>query len=217
MATNATRQFVEAWGSTAVLNRWLQVGLGMSVIVNMGLTGALVHATNKMANYKPLVVRMTEDGQGQAPVAYDSLTLQPQEKDIRSALGRFAMLHYGRMRATVRRDYPASFMFLDSRLSLGLVGGGKGPVEAFLENPGAPDIDVQIKEVVLEEMETTPYRARVVYAAHSLHGNTTKPVKTEVWTAQIAFVLRDDLPNEFVLQNPVGLQILQLQSFQAFE
>ena len=112
----ARRRYVEAFGSTVAMNRYLKVAvLGLTVVAIALVILAL--ATQQAARHvKPLVIRIDDVGRATA-VHYDQLTYTPQAPELRYFLTQFVTKHYGRMHATVRQSYGESLYFLDGRLA----------------------------------------------------------------------------------------------------
>ena len=89
-------------------------------------------------------------------------------------------------------------------------------VDKFLTDPSSPEVDVEIRKVALESMEKPPYRAsvdfyRVEYAPadHSVLNRTLS-------TANFVFLFKDQVPNELVPVNPLGMTITYFREDQAF-
>jgi type IV secretion system protein VirB5 len=89
-------------------------------------------------------------------------------------------------------------------------------LDTFLLDPSAPNVDVEIKAVVLEDTRQAPYRAHVEFEKvfHSLGDQQEE--HRERWTANIVYSFRDEVPNEMLLTNPLGLVISYVHEDQAF-
>ncbi len=112
----ARRQYVELYGSVAVMNTYLKIAVFCLSIVTVGLIVAQVKTIQLFRGFRPLVIRVNELGRAEA-VAYSSLEYLPQEGEIKYFLIRFVEQHYGRIRATVQQDYARSLYFLDGRVA----------------------------------------------------------------------------------------------------
>ncbi len=81
----------------------------------------------------------------------------------------------------------------------------------------APEIDVDVKKVALEEMQTPPFRARVdfylVYYSPADHSE----LKRDLYTANFVFLFKSQVPNELIPINPLGLSITYFREDQAFK
>jgi type IV secretory pathway component VirB8 len=90
-------------------------------------------------------------------------------------------------------------------------------IETFLTNPSADEVDVTVQNVSLTELAATPYKASVTFQKLLYPPGTRHERARQTYVAQIDFVLRDHVPNEFVRVNPLGLQVTYFRVDQAFE
>ena len=90
-------------------------------------------------------------------------------------------------------------------------------IETFLTNPSADEIDVAVQNVSLTELTTTPYKASVSFQKVLYTPGTRYERSRQTCVAQIDFVLREHVPNEFIRVNPLGLQVTYFRVDQAFE
>ena len=67
------------------------------------------------------------------------------------------------------------------------------------------------------ELSTPPFKAAVTFQKVYYSPGTRSERSRETYVAQVDFVLRDAVPNEFVRVNPLGLQIAYFRVDQAFE
>ena len=214
---NARRQFVELYGSALVLNTYLKIALLLVSLIAVGLLLLNFRTQAKYASVKPLVIRIDDVGRAEA-VAYDAATYKPQAKELRYFLTRFVATHFSRLRATIQRDYPDSLFFLDSRLADATIAQNDQArvMEAFLTNPSADEIEVDVKNVTFVDLSKPPYKASVDFDKILYAPGTRQERKRETYIAQIDFTLRDTVPNAFVRVNPLGLQITYFRVDQAF-
>jgi type IV secretion system protein VirB5 len=215
---NAKRQFVELYGSALVMNTYLKIALVLVSLVAVGLLGLNFYTARRYAHVKPLVIRIDDVGRAEA-VQYDATAYKPQPPELRYFLTQFVVKHFGRLRATVQREYPDSLFFLEPTLAAATISENEQSrvIETFLTNPSADEIDVAVQNVSLTELTTTPYKAsvsfqKVLYAAGTRYERTR-----QTYVAQIDFVLREHVPNEFIRVNPLGLQVTYFRVDQAFE
>src|SRR5712692_8729343 len=157
----AKRQFVELYGSTAVMNTYLKIAVAALCGVCLGLIALNVRTQQTFRNFKPLVIRINDLGRAEA-LKYAEFEYQPQEAEIKYFLIDFVQRHYSRMRATLRENYARSLYFIDGRLTDSLIEANKktNALESFLAGTGE-EIDVNVKSVVLEDLRKPPYRATV--------------------------------------------------------
>jgi type IV secretory pathway TrbF-like protein len=215
---SAKRQYVELYGSALVMNTYLKIALVLVSLVALGLLALNFHTAAKYSQVKPLVIRIDDVGRAEA-VQYDATAYQPQPPELRYFLTQFIVKHFGRLRATVQREYPDSLLFLEPTLADATIGQNEQSraLESFLTNPSADEVDVVVQNVSLTELAKPPYKAsvsfqKVLYTPGTRHERTRQTL-----IAQVDFVLREHVPNEFVRVNPLGLQITYFRVDQAFE
>ncbi len=215
---SAKRQYVELYGSALVMNTYLKIALVLVSLVALGLLALNFHTAAKYSQVKPLVIRIDDVGRAEA-VQYDATAYQPQPPELRYFLTQFIVKHFSRLRATVRREYPDSLLFLEPTLADATIAQNEQSraLETFLTNPSADEVDVVVQNVSLTELAKPPYKAsvsfqKVLYTPGTRHERTRQTL-----IAQVDFVLREHVPNEFVRVNPLGLQITYFRVDQAFE
>ena len=90
-------------------------------------------------------------------------------------------------------------------------------IRKFITNTAAPEIDVDVKKVALEEMQNPPFRARVdfymVYYSPADHSE----IKRDLYTANFVFVFKSQVPNELIPINPLGMTITYFREDEAFK
>ena len=208
---NAKRQFVELYGSALVMNTYLKIALVLVSLVAVGLLALNFHTVAKYAQVKPLVIRIDDVGRAEA-VQYDATAYQPQAPELRYFLTQFIVKHFSRLRATVQREYPDSLFFLEPALADATIAQNDQSrvLETFLTNPSADEIDIVVQNVSLSELAKPPYKASVSFQKVLYTPGTRQERARQTLIAQVDFVLRDHVPNEFVRVNPLGLQVTLL-------
>jgi type IV secretion system protein VirB5 len=215
---NAKRQFVELYGSALVSNTYLKVALVLVSLVAVGLLALNYRTAARAAQVKPLVIRIDDVGRAEA-VQYDATRYQPQPPELRYFLTQFVVKHFSRVRATVQREYPDSLLFLAPPLADATIAHDQQTraIEAFLTNPSADEVDIVVQNVSLSQISTPPFKAAVTFQKVLYSPGTRTERSRQTHVAQIDFVLRDQVPNDFVRVNPLGLQIAYFRVDQAFE
>ena len=215
---NAKRQFVELYGSSLVMNTYLKLALLLVSLLALGLLALNFRTQAAAADLKPLVVRIDDVGRAEA-AQYDASGYTPQAPELRYFLTQVVVKHFSRIRATVQREYPDSLFFLDPALADATIAQNEGSrvMETFLTNPSADEVDVVVQNVSLSELTKTPYKAAVTFRKVFYTPGTRNERTQETNVAQIDFVMRNHVPNEFVRVNPLGLQITYFRVDQAFE
>jgi type IV secretory pathway TrbF-like protein len=213
----ASRQYVEQFGSQLVTITYLKIAVLALSLLNLGLVGLNIKTYQAFGNLKPLVVRINEVGRAEA-LRYDDFAYQPQEQEIRYFLSDFVERHYSRMRATVRDNYAKSLYYLDGRLADSLIEANKKSkiLETFLAGDGE-EIEVEVKNVSIEDLRTPPYHATVDFEKVHYGPNDHVPTKREKVVANFVFVVKDHVPNAMIPVNPLGLTITYLREDQAFQ
>ena len=215
---NAKRQFVELYGSALVMNTYLKIALLLVSLLSLGLLVLNFRTQAASANVKPLVIRVDEVGRAEA-VRYDATAYSPQAPELRYFLTQFIVKHFSRIRATVQREYSDSLFFLDATLADATIAQNEQSrvMEEFLTDASADEIDIIVQNVSLSELTKPPYKASVAFQKVFYTPGTRTQRSQQTHVAQIDFVMRDHVPNEFVRVNPLGLQITYFRVDQAFE
>lgn len=215
---SAKRQFVEVYGSTLVMNTYLKIALALISLLALGLLVLNFRTQAAASALKPLVVRIDDVGRAEA-VQYDAGSYRPQAPELRYFLTQFVVKHFSRIRATVQREYPDSLFFLDSTLADATMAQNdqSRAIETFLTNPSGDEVDILVQNVSLSEVAKPPYKASVSFQKVFYTPGTRVERERQTHVAQIDFVMRDHVPNEFVRVNPLGLQVTYFRVDQAFE
>jgi type IV secretion system protein VirB5 len=213
----AKRQFVELYGSTVVTNAYLRVALICLGAVCLGLIFLNLKTHEVVRNFKPLVIRINDVGRAEA-VRYGAFEYRPQEAEIKYFLMDFVQRHYGRMKATVRDNHARSLFFLDGRLTDALIEANRKnqTIETFLAG-SEPEVDINVKNVAIEDLRQPPYRATVEFEKVYYSVPDRAELKRETYVANIVFVVKDTIPNAWIPVNPLGLTITYFREDQAFQ
>jgi type IV secretion system protein VirB5 len=215
---NAKRQFVELYGSALVMNTYLKIALLLISLLALGLLALNFRTQSKYATVKPLVVRIDGVGRAEA-VQYDASSYQPQPPELRYFLTQFVVKHFSRIRSTVQREYSDSLFFLEPALADATIAQNEQSrvMETFLTNPSTDEVDIAVQNVSLSELSKSPYKASINFQKVLYTPGTRAERARQTYVAQVDFVMRGHVPNEFVRVNPLGLQITYFRVDQAFE
>jgi len=212
----ARRQYVELYGSLAVMNTYLKIAVLALAAVAIGLVVLNIRTFETYHHLQPLVIRINEVGRAEA-VNYGSLTYQPQEAEIKYFLLRFTQQYYARRRASFKDSYPQSLYFLDDRLSEAILAANKKSKAFDLFLSGQTDeIEIEVKNVAIEDLRKAPYKATVEFEKIYLSAGERKEVRRERYIANVVFVIKEPVPNALVPFNPLGLTITYFREDQAF-
>ena len=215
---NAKRLYLEQYGDPMVTNTYLKIALALISLVAAGLVFLNIKTIRTFENFRPLVIRIDDLGRAEA-INYHNLEYRPQDAESKYFLTQFCSLYYQRNRYTIQNDFSKALYFLDGKLADGIIDAyRKGDlIKKFLSNTSAPEIDVDVKKVALEDMQAPPYKARVdfylVYYSPSDHSE----LKRDLYTANFVFVYRSQVPNELIPINPLGLTITYFREDEAFK
>jgi type IV secretion system protein VirB5 len=170
-----------------------------------------------LQNYRPLVIRIDDVGRAEA-IRYGSFDFKPRDAEIRYFLIQFVTKHYSRRRATVREDYAESLYYLDGRLADATIQANRKnkTIEMFLTGDG-DEIDIAIKNVSIEDLRTSPYKATVDFEKIYFTRSDHLEIKRERYLANFVFVVKEHVPNSIVPVNPLGLTITYFREDQAFQ
>jgi type IV secretory pathway TrbF-like protein len=213
----AGKQFMELYGSTAVMNTYLKIAVLCLCVINVGLIGLSLTMYQASRNLKPLVIRINDVGRAEA-ANYDSLAYKPQESELKYFLIQFVQQHHGRMRATLQENFARSLYFLDGRLADDIMEKNKQTkaLEAFLTGQ-AEEVDVRVHNVSIEDLRKAPYRATVDYEKVYLTPGTRQETRREKYVGNFVFTVKERVTNAMIPVNPLGLTITYFREDQALQ
>src|SRR5258705_12027005 len=215
---DAKRLYLEQYGDPMVTNTYLKIALVLVSLVALGLALVDLRTIRTFENFRPLVIRIDDLGRAEA-INYHNFEYKPQDAETKYFLSQFTSLFYRRNRYTIQNDFAKSLYFLDGKLANGILDAYRKDdiVRKFLTNTAAPEIDVDVKKVALEELQTPPFRARVdfylVYYSPADHSE----LKRDLYTANFLFLFKSHVPNELIPINPLGLSVTYFREDQAFK
>lgn len=215
---DAKRLYLESYGDPLVTNTYLKIALVLVSLVALGLALVALKTIRTFQNFRPLVIRIDDLGRAEA-INYHNLEYKPQDAEAKYFLSQFCTLYYRRNRYTIHEDFAKSLYFLDGKLANGILDAYRKDdlIKKFITNTAAPEIDVDVKKVALEEIQTPPFRAHVdfylVYYSPSDHSE----LKRDLYTANFVFVFRSQVPNELIPINPLGLTVTYFREDEAFK
>lgn len=215
--TDAGHKFLELYAEPVVTNSYLKVALLALSTVTLVLLALLYRAETAALRLKPLVISVSDAGRGQVS-SYADFSKVPVDRVSKYYLAHWAELYYGRNHATLQRDFAESLNFFSNDLqeaTLLRVNKAK-TLETFLLDPGAPNVDIEIKAVVLEDLRQSPYRAHIEFEKVLRSAGDQQEIKRERWTANVVYGFRDEVSNQMLLTNPLGLVIRYVHEDQAF-
>jgi type IV secretory pathway TrbF-like protein len=215
---DAKRLYLESCGDPMVTNTYLKIALVLLTLLAAALAFVDLRTLRTFENFRPLVIRIDDLGRAEA-IDYHHFEYKPQDAETKYFLSQFTTLYYRRNRYTIQDDSAKSLYFLDGKLansSLDLYRKDD-VIRKFLTNAAVPEVDVDVKKVALEQLDTPPFRARVdfylVYYSPADHGE----LKRDLYTATFVFSFQSRVRNELIPINPLGLTISYFREDQAFK
>ena len=215
---DAKRLYLEQYGDPMVTNTYLKIALTLVSLIAVGLLVLDLKTIRTFENFRPLVIRIDDLGRAEA-INYHNLEYKPQDAEAKYFLSQFCALFYRRNRYTIQNDFSKALYFLDGKLADGILDAYRKDdiIKKFLMNSSAPEIDVEVKKVALEDMQTPPFKARVdFYMIYYSPADHTE-VKRDLYTANFVFVFKGKVPNELIPINPLGVAITYFREDQAFK
>ena len=215
---DAKRLYLEQYGDPMVTNTYLKIALTLVSLIAVGLLVLDLKTIRTFENFRPLVIRIDDLGRAEA-INYHNLEYKPQDAEAKYFLSQFCALYYRRNRYTIQNDFSKALYFLDGKLADGILDAYRKDdiIKKFLMNTSASEIDVEVKKVALEDMQTPPFKARVdfylVYYSPADHSE----IKRDLYTANFVFVFKSKVPNELIPINPLGIAITYFREDQAFK
>jgi type IV secretory pathway TrbF-like protein len=215
---DAKRLYLEQYGDPMVTNTYLKIALVLISVVAVGLAAVDLKTIRTFRDFRPLVIRIDDLGRAEA-INYHNLEYKPQDAEAKYFLSQFCALYYRRNRYTIQDDFSKSLYFLDGKLADGILDAYRKDdiIKKFITNTAAPEIDVDVKKVALDEMQNPPFRARVdfymVYYSPADHSE----IRRDLYTANFVFVFKSQVPNELIPINPLGMTINYFREDEAFK
>ena len=216
---NAAKQlYAEQFGDAIVTNTYLKIALLAMALVAAGLIYANIKTARMVQNFKPLVIRINDIGRAEA-VKYETLGYKPQDAEGKYFLSDFCRLYYGRNRYTIRDNFKRSLLFMEAQLANSVAEAYRKnhTVEGYLQDSSAPDIDIEVGKVSIEDLRSAPYKATIDFYEIAYSPAQHVEVKRTLYTAHFVFLFRDSVPNELIQVNPLGLAITYFREDQAFQ
>src|SRR5580700_10987870 len=213
----AKQLYLEQYASAIVTGGYLKIAVAVLSLVILGLVLMNLKVVRTLENFKPLVIRIDELGRAQA-VPYETLSYKPEYKETKYFLTRFCQLYYRRNRSTINDDFTQAMSFLDGKLASDTMQGFKlrGSIKNFLSDSLVPESDVDVQQVVIEPMQKAPYKATVDFFEIEYSPADHSVKKRTLYTASMLFTFRDQVSNQDILVNPLGLAISYFRENQAF-
>ena len=156
---DAKRLYLEQYGDPMVTNTYLKIALTLVSLIAVGLLVLDLKTIRTFENFRPLVIRIDDLGRAEA-INYHNLEYKPQDAEAKYFLSQFCALYYRRNRYTIQDDFSKALYFLDGKLADGILDAYRKDdiIKKFLMNTSAAGIDIEVKKVALEDMQSPPFR-----------------------------------------------------------
>jgi type IV secretion system protein VirB5 len=215
--TRAAERYLEQYGDPLVMNTYLKVTILVLGLVCLVLAALVFKSQNALASMKPMIIRINDVGRAEA-IDYRNYQYRPQEAENKYYLSRWAELYFDRNRFTIERDQTHSLYFLNSDVQRAVIDQERkgNIIQIYVKDSSLPYVDVDIKNVVLDDLRQSPYSARIEFEKVYTNPADHSEIKRERWTASVTYVFRDNVKNTELAVNPLGLTIIRFRVDQAF-
>lgn len=215
--TRAAEKYLEQYGEPLVMNTYLKVTVLVLCTICLVLTALVYRAQNALAAMHPMIVRINDVGRAEA-IDYRNFQYRPQEAENKYYLSRWAELYFSRNRFTIERDQMNALYFLNGDVQHQVIDQERkdSVIQNYQRDSGLPFVDVEVKNVVLDDLRQSPYSARIEFEKVFTNPADHSEVKRERWTATVTYVFRENVKNNELAVDPLGLTIVRFRADQAF-
>jgi hypothetical protein len=119
---------------------------------------------------------------------------------------------------TIERDQMNALYFLNGDVQRQVIDQERkdNVIQNYQRDSGLPFVDVEVKNVVLDDLRQSPYSARIEFEKVFTNPADHTEVRRERWTATVTYVFRENVKNNELAVNPLGLTIVRFRADQAF-
>src|SRR5215470_11558354 len=215
--TRAAERYLEQYGDPLVMNTYLKVTILVLGIVSLVLAALVYKSQKTLASMHPLIVRINDVGRAEA-IDYRSFQYKPQEAENKYYLSRWAELYFSRNRFTIERDQTNALYFLNGDVQRAVIDQERkdNVIQTYIKEGSLPYVDVEVKNIILDDLRQSPYSARIEFEKVFTNPADHPEIKRERWTASVTYVFRENVKNNELAVNPLGLTIVRFRADQAF-
>src|SRR6201987_5055453 len=215
--SRAAERYLEQYGDPIVMNTYLKVTILVLAAVSFVLAGLVFRSQRALADMHPMIVRINDVGRAEA-IDYRNFQYRPQEAENKYYLSRWAELYFSRNRFTIERDQTNSLYFLNGDVQRAVIDQERkdNVIQTYVKEGSLPYVDVEIKNVILDDLRQSPYSARIEFEKVFTNPADHSEIKRERWTASVTYVFRENVKNNELAVNPLGLTIVRFRADQAF-
>jgi type IV secretory pathway TrbF-like protein len=216
--TRAAERYLEQYGDPLVMNTYLKIAILVLAAICLMLGFLIFRSQKALANVHPLVIRIDDVGHAEA-IDFRDFNYRPKEAENKYYLSRWAELFFSRNRYTIQHDFSNSLYFMNADVQRAVVEDYRKnkTIDSFIHDSTIPYVDVEVKNVILDDLRQSPYSARVEFLKIYTNPADHSELKRERWTASVTYVFRDAVQNGEIQVNPLGLTIVNFRADQAFE
>jgi type IV secretory pathway TrbF-like protein len=215
--TRAAERYLEQYGDPLVMNTYLKVTILVLAAMCLTLAGLIYKSQNALASMHPMIVRVNEVGRAEA-IDYRNFQYRPQEAENKYYLSRWAELYFSRNRFTIERDQTSSLYFLNNDVQRAVIEQERKDesIQSYIKDSSLPYVDVEIKNIILDDLRQSSLSARIEFEKVYTNSADHTELKRERWTASVTYVFRENVKNNELAVNPLGLTIVRFRVDQAF-
>jgi type IV secretory pathway TrbF-like protein len=215
--TRAAERYLEQYGDPLVMNTYLKITILCLLVVCLALAALTYKSQKALANMRPMIVRINDVGRAEA-IDYRNFQYRPQEAENKYYLTRWAELYFNRNRFTIERDQTNALYFLNSDVQRAVIDEERKDniILTYRNDSTLPYVDVEVKNVVLDDLRVSPYSARIEFEKVYTNPADHTELKRERWVASVTYVFRESVKNNELAVNPLGLTIVRFRADQAF-
>jgi type IV secretory pathway TrbF-like protein len=215
--TRAAEKYLEQYGEPLVMNTYLKITVLALCAICVALAALVYRSQNALAAMLPMIVRINDVGRAEA-IDYRNFQYRPEEAENKYYLSRWAELYFSRNRFTIERDQMNALYFLNGDVQRAVIDQERknNLIHNYVRDTGLPFVDVEVKNVVLDDLRQSPYSARIEFEKVFTNPADHSEVKRERWTATVTYVFRENVRNNELAVDPLGLTIVRFRADQAF-
>jgi type IV secretory pathway TrbF-like protein len=215
--TRAAERYLEQYGDPLVMNTYLKVTILVLCVVCLSLSALVYKSQKALASMHPMIVRINDVGHAEA-IDYRNFQYRPQEAENKYYLSRWAELYFNRNRFTIERDQTNALYFLNGDVQRAVIDQERknNTIMIYRDDSSLPYVDVEVKNVILDDLRQSPYSARIEFEKVYANPADHTELRRERWTASVTYVFRENVKNNELAVNPLGLTIVRFRADQAF-
>src|SRR5450755_4683866 len=215
--TRAAEKYLEKYGEPLVMNTYLKITILVLAAVSLALAGLVFKSQRTLAGMHPMIVRINDVGRADA-IDYRNFQYRPQEAENKYYLTRWAELYFSRNRFTIERDQTSSLYFLNGDVQHAVIEQERKDniIQTYVKDSTLPYVDVEVKNVILDNLRVSPYSARIEFEKVYTNPADHTELNRERWVASVTYVFRENVKNNELAVNPLGLTIVRFRADQAF-